>query len=697
MLFINRQYAASDTPPGDRAGLRRSDAEPRRSGRSCPFPSLNRAVVRALNVARSITDDVSAVFISEDPDQSADMRTRWDRQVPGVPLVIVESPYRALAGPLMAYLDVLDRAWPPDKPEPITFVVIPEYVARHWWERILYNQSAQRLRSILLGPAAHGRGGRPVPARRRPGRGGDRRACGPVIGRSARCAPASGGFRGPSGRSRPLPSGPVRGALRHARAATSGTYRTDGRRPRSVPASPRLVFGMASRRLRRRPPCPVAKRDTDGRPGALRRADPARDDPPVVPQVLLRDGRGPRAARLLRPADRPGGRGRTAPARRSGSAPRPAAATPSRSSAPRTRRSRRCCSRRSRSSTTSRCSRPPAPGWISRARPRWSATRTATSRSSRAPSRTGPTAPTASWAGGRSRTSSARSRRAPWPSIAVGSCAFDGGAPAASGGLTDAKGIRGLVGDTKLITLPGCPMNVVNLTAVIVHYLTFREWPALRHDGPPAGRVRQPDPQPVRAAAPLRVRRVRPVLGRRGRPARLVPVQGGLQGPRGDGQLPDRPLRRRRQLERPRRRRLHRLRRPRTPGTRWARPTAACPSPVPFFPNLTTDMVGAAMVGGVGGGRRRARRGHGHPLQAPGPDRATRGARGGRGPRLAMRTSCSPRTRWRPHRSRTPRRSNPGRQPTCPMPTAEAGRRAGSPADSPPIAETDAPAGTGER
>ncbi len=107
--------------------------------------------MRALNVARSITEDVSAVFISEDPDQSADMRTRWDRQVPGVPLVIVESPYRALAGPLMAYLDVLDRAWPPDKPEPITFVVIPEYVARHWWERILYNQSAQRLRSILLG------------------------------------------------------------------------------------------------------------------------------------------------------------------------------------------------------------------------------------------------------------------------------------------------------------------------------------------------------------------------------------------------------------------------------------------------------------------------------------------------------------------------------------------------------------------
>ena len=71
--------------------------------------------------------------------------------MPDVPLVVVESPYRALVGPLLAYLDVLDSAWPPDKAEPITFVVVPEYVARSWWERILYNQAAKRLRAVLLG------------------------------------------------------------------------------------------------------------------------------------------------------------------------------------------------------------------------------------------------------------------------------------------------------------------------------------------------------------------------------------------------------------------------------------------------------------------------------------------------------------------------------------------------------------------
>jgi amino acid transporter len=150
MLFINRQYGASARQLALQPGF--VVPPPGRDERAViPVPALNRAVVRAVNVARSIADDVMAVYISSDPDDSATMRTRWEEAVPGVPLVIVESPYRALVGPLMAYLDVLDRAWPPDKPEPITFIVIPEYVASHWWERILYNQSARRLRTVLLG------------------------------------------------------------------------------------------------------------------------------------------------------------------------------------------------------------------------------------------------------------------------------------------------------------------------------------------------------------------------------------------------------------------------------------------------------------------------------------------------------------------------------------------------------------------
>ncbi len=150
MLFINRQYSASARQLAVSPEFVVS-APVREERVIVPVPSLNRAVVRAVNVGRSIAENVIAVYISENPDASARMRERWERQVPGVPIVIVESPYRALAGPLLAYLEVLDRAWPPDKVDPVTFVVIPEYVARHWWERILYNQSARRLRSMLLG------------------------------------------------------------------------------------------------------------------------------------------------------------------------------------------------------------------------------------------------------------------------------------------------------------------------------------------------------------------------------------------------------------------------------------------------------------------------------------------------------------------------------------------------------------------
>ena len=103
--------------------------------------------------------------MSEDHDYAEEVRAAWERQVPGVPLVVVESPYRALTGPLLAYLDVLDHAWPPDKETPITFVVIPEFVPRHWWERLLYNQSTERAAAGPPGAARHGRHERPLPAR----------------------------------------------------------------------------------------------------------------------------------------------------------------------------------------------------------------------------------------------------------------------------------------------------------------------------------------------------------------------------------------------------------------------------------------------------------------------------------------------------------------------------------------------------
>ena len=69
--------------------------------------------------------------------------------------------------------------------------------------------------------------------------------------------------------------------------------------------------------------------------------------------------------------------------------------------------------------------------------------------------------------------------------IAVGSCAFDGGAPAAAGGPTGAVGVAQVVPGCQLVNLPGCPLNVENLTTTIVHYLTFAQWPTTDGRGRP--------------------------------------------------------------------------------------------------------------------------------------------------------------------------------------------------------------------
>ena len=150
MLFIRREYTAQERElhvqedtvvPG-----------PHREQRVVvPVNGINRAVIQAVNFGRTMSRDIRAVYVTVDPEEGEAMRLRWERQLPGVPLVIVESPYRAIVSPVIAYLDVLDQAWPPDKEVPITIVVLPEYVARHWWDRLLYNQTAKRLKSALVG------------------------------------------------------------------------------------------------------------------------------------------------------------------------------------------------------------------------------------------------------------------------------------------------------------------------------------------------------------------------------------------------------------------------------------------------------------------------------------------------------------------------------------------------------------------
>nr|MBA2450687.1 amino acid permease [Chloroflexota bacterium] len=111
-----------------------------------PVPGLNRAVARTLGYARALSQNVTAVHVTDDLEEADALRRRWKQWSTDVPLVILESEYRSLNGPLMLYIDALAKK---DPNAPIT-VVLAEYVPRHWWEWPLHNQTALRLKGALF-------------------------------------------------------------------------------------------------------------------------------------------------------------------------------------------------------------------------------------------------------------------------------------------------------------------------------------------------------------------------------------------------------------------------------------------------------------------------------------------------------------------------------------------------------------------
>jgi amino acid transporter len=111
-----------------------------------PIGRLDRAHVEALQLARTMSGDVTAIHVSDDPAAARSLAERWKKLVPDIPLVIIESPYRSLLRPLLAYIDAIDKG---DKRKPIV-VILSEFVPRHWWEFPLHNQTALRLKLHLF-------------------------------------------------------------------------------------------------------------------------------------------------------------------------------------------------------------------------------------------------------------------------------------------------------------------------------------------------------------------------------------------------------------------------------------------------------------------------------------------------------------------------------------------------------------------
>lgn len=119
---------------------------PRRNIVIIPISGLNRAVVRALDYARSRPGEVRAVFVDVDPEESAKVKIQWAQWGGGVNLIALSSPYRSVLGSLLDYVEeVLEK-----DPNTWVTVVIPEILPARWWQGILHNQRALMLKGKLL-------------------------------------------------------------------------------------------------------------------------------------------------------------------------------------------------------------------------------------------------------------------------------------------------------------------------------------------------------------------------------------------------------------------------------------------------------------------------------------------------------------------------------------------------------------------
>jgi amino acid transporter len=112
-----------------------------------PVSRLHRPTLRALAYARATRpDSLTAVTVATAPEEVRELQAEWAERDIQVPLTVLDSPYRDITGPLLEYIAQLRQTGPRD----VIVVYIPEYVVGHWWEHLLHNQSALRLKARLL-------------------------------------------------------------------------------------------------------------------------------------------------------------------------------------------------------------------------------------------------------------------------------------------------------------------------------------------------------------------------------------------------------------------------------------------------------------------------------------------------------------------------------------------------------------------
>jgi amino acid transporter len=113
-----------------------------------PVAALDLPARQALAYALAITDPdhVVVVHVTDDEASAEAFHRKWMLDHYRGQLVVIESPFRSLVRPLVAYINAAREAHPTD----VITVVLPEYVPRHWWEQLLHNQTALRIKAALL-------------------------------------------------------------------------------------------------------------------------------------------------------------------------------------------------------------------------------------------------------------------------------------------------------------------------------------------------------------------------------------------------------------------------------------------------------------------------------------------------------------------------------------------------------------------
>jgi amino acid transporter len=112
-----------------------------------PVSSIHQGTLEALDYALSISDDVTAVHVSIDADQTEKLQHKWSWWGKGARLVVIESPFRTFLEPFLEYVNELSSILQPN--ERLT-IIVPQFVPQHWWHNLLHTQTAFWLRFMLL-------------------------------------------------------------------------------------------------------------------------------------------------------------------------------------------------------------------------------------------------------------------------------------------------------------------------------------------------------------------------------------------------------------------------------------------------------------------------------------------------------------------------------------------------------------------